>query len=226
MTTDHISPAGVIKHDGPAGDYLKNKGVERKDFNSYGARRGNHEIMMRGTFANIRIQNEMTPDITGGYTKHIPSGDQLSIYDAAMKYATEARQLVVIGGKEYGTGSSRDWAAKGTRLLGVKAVITESFERIHRSNLIGMGVLPLVFKDGQTRKTLGLDGSETVSLLNLDALQPAQDVACQITRKNGEVMAVTLKCRIDTGNELHYYRSGGILHYVLGNMMNGGKSAA
>ncbi|OAJ35156.1 aconitate hydratase AcnA [Piscirickettsia salmonis] len=218
VTTDHISPAGVIKADSPAGAYLKSHGVDNKDFNSYGSRRGNHEVMMRGTFANIRIRNEMVPGVEGGYTRHI-AGEQLSIYDAAMKYQSEGTPLVVIGGKEYGTGSSRDWAAKGTRLLGVKAVITESFERIHRSNLIGMGVLPLQFKNGQDRNSLKLDGTETFDITGLNSLQAGQDVSAVIHRQDGSSENITLLCRIDTANEVEYYRTGGILHYVLRNMM-------
>ncbi|ODN42493.1 aconitate hydratase AcnA [Piscirickettsia litoralis] len=220
VTTDHISPAGVIKADSPAGAYLKSHGVENKDFNSYGSRRGNHEVMMRGTFANIRIRNEMVPGVEGGYTRHI-SGEQMSIYDAAMRYQDEGTPLVVVGGKEYGTGSSRDWAAKGTRLLGVKAVITESFERIHRSNLIGMGVLPLQFKNGQSRTSLKLDGTETFDITGLSSLRAGQDVSAVIHRQDGSSENITLLCRIDTANEVEYYRTGGILHYVLRNMMKG-----
>lgn len=215
ITTDHISPAGAIKADSPAGLYLKDKGVAAADFNSYGSRRGNHEVMMRGTFANIRIRNEMTPEIEGGFTRHIPSNETMAIYDAAMKYQAEGTQLVVIAGKEYGTGSSRDWAAKGTVLLGVKAVITESFERIHRSNLIGMGVLPLQFPEGTSRKTLGLDGSEFVSVAVSEDLKPQSTVSVTIEKANGETVQFDAVCRIDTANELEYYRNGGILQYVL-----------
>jgi aconitate hydratase len=219
ITTDHISPAGSIKKDSPAGSYLIAHGVTVVDFNSYGARRGNHEVMMRGTFANIRIKNEMVPGVEGGVTRHMPDGAQMSIYDAAMKYQGEGLPLVVIAGKEYGTGSSRDWAAKGTRLLGVRAVIAESFERIHRSNLVGMGVLPLQFKDGMTRKTLNLDGSELFDIAGLTAgIKPRMDVACRITRKDGTTQAVTLLCRIDTLDEVEYYRHGGILPYVMRNL--------
>jgi aconitate hydratase A / 2-methylisocitrate dehydratase len=218
ITTDHISPAGAIKPDSPAGHYLKSKGVAIKDFNSYGSRRGNHEVMMRGTFANIRIRNEMTPEIEGGYTRHIPTGQTMPIYDAAMKYQAQGRDLVVIAGKEYGTGSSRDWAAKGTNLLGVKAVLTESFERIHRSNLIGMGVLPLQFIDDTNRKTLELDGSERVSITIDDSLSPGKLVDVTITTQSGESQTIQALVRIDTANELEYYRNGGILHYVLRNM--------
>lgn len=218
ITTDHISPAGSIKASSPAGLYLKAKGVKEADFNSYGSRRGNHEVMMRGTFANIRIRNEMTPGVEGGVTRYIPTGETMSIYDASMKYQADKHPLVVIAGKEYGTGSSRDWAAKGTNLLGVKAVITESFERIHRSNLIGMGVLPLQFEDGVNRKTLGLDGSERISLDINDNLKPGAPVVMTITRASGASDKITLICRIDTLNELEYYRNGGILQYVLRNL--------
>ena len=220
ITTDHISPAGSIKADSPAGKYLKAHHVDPKDFNSYGARRGNHEVMMRGTFANIRIRNEMAPGTEGGFTTHIPSNTVMPIYDAAMKYVDANTPLVVIAGKEYGTGSSRDWAAKGTNLLGVKAVITESFERIHRSNLIGMGVLPLQFQNGETRQSLGLDGSEVISLTGIQSgIHPAMEVDMLITRKDGSQASTKLLCRIDTNNEVEYYRHGGILQYVLRNMM-------
>ena len=215
VTTDHISPAGAIKKDSPAGKYLTDNGVAQKDFNSYGARRGNHDVMMRGTFANIRIKNEMVPGVEGGVTVHQPSGEQLAIYDAAMKYKSENVPLVVVGGKEYGTGSSRDWAAKGTNLLGVKAVIVESFERIHRSNLVGMGVLPLQFKDGVTRTTLKLDGTETFDIAGLDAIEPQGDVMVKITRADGSSETITALCRIDTAGEMDYYKNGGVLHYVL-----------
>lgn len=220
ITTDHISPAGAIKSDSPAGKYLQEKGVAIKDFNSYGSRRGNHEVMMRGTFANIRIRNEMCPGVEGGFTKHYPSGDIMPIYDAAMKYKGEGLSQVVIAGKEYGTGSSRDWAAKGPKLQGVNAVIAESFERIHRSNLIGMGILPLQFKDGMTRKTLKLDGSETVSIVGLkDDMQPSEDIKAVIKRADGSSEEITLQSRLDTANEIEYYRNGGILQYVLRNML-------
>ena len=217
-TTDHISPAGSIKKDSPAGKYLMENGVQPKNFNSYGARRGHHEVMMRGTFANIRIKNEMVPGVEGGVTKYQPTGEQMAIYDAAMKYKAEGIQLVVVGGKEYGTGSSRDWAAKGTNLLGVKAVLVESFERIHRSNLVGMGVLPLQFKDDATRKSLGLDGSETFDIAGLNTLKPLGDVSVVIHRANGKTENVTVQCRIDNSGEMDYYRSGGVLHYVLRNL--------
>ncbi|MEO0412501.1 MAG: aconitate hydratase AcnA [Pseudomonadota bacterium] len=216
VTTDHISPAGAIKGDSPAGSYLQGNNVEKADFNSYGSRRGNHEVMMRGTFANIRIKNEMVPGVEGGYTVHVPSGEQMSIYDAAMQYQEAGTPLVVLGGKEYGTGSSRDWAAKGTRLLGVKAVITESYERIHRSNLIGMGVLPLQFPAGVSRETLGLTGNETLDITGVSGgLEPRQNVQLTITREDGSKQTQDLLCRIDTADELDYFKNGGILHYVL-----------
>ena len=213
VTTDHISPAGSIKEDSPAGEYLKSHQVSKADFNSYGSRRGNHDVMMRGTFANIRIKNEMVPGIEGGVTTY--NGEQMPIYDAAMKHKEDGTPLVVVAGKEYGTGSSRDWAAKGTILLGVKAVIVESFERIHRSNLIGMGVLPLQFKDGDTRNSLGLTGSDSFSIKGLADLDPSQDVEVEVTREDGSTFSFTALCRIDTANEMEYYRNGGILHYVL-----------
>jgi aconitate hydratase len=215
ITTDHISPAGDIKAQSPAGEYLQARQIEKMDFNSYGARRGNHEIMMRGTFANIRIKNQMTPGVEGGVTRHLPSGDVLPIYDAAMRYAQEGRPLVVFAGKEYGTGSSRDWAAKGTLLLGVRAVIAESFERIHRSNLIGMGVLPLQLEGGMSWKTLGLTGEEEISIRGVAALKPRQQVLIAITRADGSKAEAPARVRIDTENELDYFNNGGILHYVL-----------
>jgi len=216
VTTDHISPAGAIKKDSPAGEYLTNYQVRPEDFNSYGSRRGNHEVMMRGTFANIRIRNEMVPGVEGGVTRYMPSGEQMPVYDAAVKYADDGVPLIVVGGKEYGTGSSRDWAAKGTTLLGVKAVVVESFERIHRSNLVGMGVLPLVFKDGMSRESLKLDGSETFDITGISAgLKPLQDIDLTIHRADGSSETVKVLCRIDTLDEIDYYRHGGILHYVL-----------
>ncbi len=219
VTTDHISPAGGIAKDGPAGTYLSESQVRPQDYNSYGSRRGNHQVMMRGTFANIRIKNEMAPGTEGGVTKHVTTGDTMSIYDAAMKYADDGVPLVVFGGKEYGTGSSRDWAAKGTRLLGVKAVIVESFERIHRSNLVGMGVLPLQFKDGDNRLTLKLDGSETFDLTGIkDGISPGMDVNLTVHRADGSSDQVTLTCRIDTLDEIEYVKAGGILQYVLKNL--------
>lgn len=220
ITTDHISPAGSIKPDSPAGQYLQEKGVSIKDFNSYGARRGNHEVMMRGTFANIRIKNEMLDGIEGGFTKHYPSGEVLSIYDAAMRYKEENVPLVIIAGKEYGTGSSRDWAAKGPKLLGVHAVIAESFERIHRSNLIGMGILPLQFKNSMTRKTLNLKGTEIITIKEIsEKMQPGMDIKTIIQRADGTQEEIILLSRIDTQNELEYYFHGGILQYVLRNIL-------
>ena len=223
ITTDHISPAGSIKAASPAGKYLLEEGVKPADFNQYGTRRGNHEVMMRGTFANIRIKNFMVKDeagnvVEGGYTIHHPSGEKLAIYDAAQRYAAEGVPLVVFAGVEYGNGSSRDWAAKGTNLLGVKAVVAQSFERIHRSNLVGMGIIPFVFEPGTTWQTLGLDGSETVTLKGLASLKPRQIVEAQITRKDGSKLAVPLVCRIDTLDEIEYYKNGGILQYVLRNL--------
>ncbi|MND87663.1 Aconitate hydratase 1 [compost metagenome] len=217
VTTDHISPAGNIKADSPAGQYLRDKGVEPRDFNSYGSRRGNHEVMMRGTFANIRIRNEMLAGEEGGNTLYIPTAEKLPIYDAAMRYQADGTPLLVIAGQEYGTGSSRDWAAKGTNLLGVKAVIAESFERIHRSNLVGMGVLPLQFKLDQNRKSLQLSGRETFDVLGLSgaALHPRMSLTLVINRENGTRDKVEVLCRIDTLNEVEYFKSGGILHYVL-----------
>ena len=218
ITTDHISPAGNIKKSGPAGVFLSEHQVLQKDFNSYGARRGNDDVMVRGTFANIRIKNEMLNGVEGGMTRHYPSGDELAIYDASVRYKKDGIPLVVFGGKEYGTGSSRDWAAKGTLLLGVKAVITESFERIHRSNLVGMGVLPLTFKEGMDRKTLGLKGDELIDITGLDNLSPRMDLQLVIHRANGATDRVDLFCRVDTADEVNYYRHGGILQYVLRGM--------
>ena len=216
ITTDHISPAGAIAVDSPAGRYLLEHGVDRNSFNSYGSRRGNHEVMMRGTFANIRIRNEMTPDVEGGVTRFLPGGEQMSIYDAAMKYQQAGTPLVVIAGKEYGTGSSRDWAAKGTRLLGVRAVVAESFERIHRSNLIGMGVLPLQFIDGFDRKQLKLTGAEKITISGMQkGLQPGQKLELTMTDNTGSMLSVDVLCRIDTRDEVAYYEAGGILQYVL-----------
>jgi aconitate hydratase len=216
ITTDHISPAGSFKPETPAGSYLVERGVAPKDFNQYGARRGHDEVMTRGTFANIRLKNEMVKSgKEGGYTTYIPSGEETSIYEASQKYQAAGKPLVVVAGKEYGTGSSRDWAAKGTRLLGIKAVITESFERIHRSNLIGMGVIPLQFTDGQNRKTLNLDGSEEFTITGMSNMKPKAVLDGQIKRKNGEVINVKLQSRIDTANELEYFNNSGILHYVL-----------
>ncbi|MBL4907003.1 MAG: aconitate hydratase AcnA, partial [Sneathiella sp.] len=219
ITTDHISPAGAIKADSPAGEYLIENKVPAKDFNSFGSRRGNHEVMMRGTFANIRLRNEVAPGTEGGVTRHMPNGAQAWIYDASMQYQKDGIPLVIFSGKEYGTGSSRDWAAKGTRLLGVKAVVAESFERIHRSNLVGMGILPLEFPDGVTRKTLILDGSETVDITGVaGGITPRMNVPCKITRTDGSTVELELLCRIDTLDEVEYYRHEGILQYVLRNL--------
>ncbi len=218
ITTDHISPAGSIKKVSPAGEYLGEHQIRQQDFNSYGSRRGNHEVMMRGTFANIRIKNEAVPGVEGGMAKHWPGGEQMPIYDAAMLYKTEGVPLVVFGGKEYGMGSSRDWAAKGTMLLGIRAVVAESFERIHRSNLVGMGVLPLLFPEGTTRQTLGLVGDETVDLVGLETITPRMTVQAKIHRADGSLLQVALICRVDTLDEVEYYRHGGILQYVLRGM--------
>ncbi len=216
ITTDHISPAGSIRRDSPAGDFLTERQIRPHDFNSYGARRGNHQVMMRGTFANIRLRNEAAPDTTGGFARHLPSGEVAPLYDVAMRYAAEGTPLVVIGGTEYGTGSSRDWAAKGTRLLGVSAVIAESFERIHRSNLIGMGVLPLQFAKGEGRESLGLTGDEVIDLTGLaGGVRPAMEVTARITYADGRQKEIALLARIDTDGEADYYRHGGILHFVL-----------
>jgi aconitate hydratase len=218
ITTDHISPAGAIKHDGPAGEYLSARQVPKAEFNSFGSRRGNHEVMMRGTFANIRIKNETAPGTTGGVTRHVPSNDVISIFDAAQRYKEAGKDLVVLAGGLYGNGSSRDWAAKGTILLGVKAVIAESFERIHRSNLIGMGVLPLEFPEGQGWAKLGMTGDETVDISGLDDITPRSEIDVVVTMANGKKETIRAKVRIDTENELEYYRHGGILHYVLRNL--------
>ncbi|WP_197917870.1 aconitate hydratase AcnA [Thiosulfatihalobacter marinus] len=217
VTTDHISPAGSFAQSTPAGKYLTERQVPVREFNSYGSRRGNHQIMMRGTFANIRIKNEMLDGVEGGYTKG-PDGAQTSVYDASMAYQEQGTPLVVFGGEQYGAGSSRDWAAKGTALLGVKAVIAESFERIHRSNLVGMGVIPFEFTGGDTRKSLDLTGDETVSIRGLDTIEPLQEVPCDITYADGTTRTITLKCRIDTAPEIEYVEHGGVLHYVLRNL--------
>jgi len=220
VTTDHISPAGTIKKDSPTGDYFMNRQVQEKDFNSYGARRGNHEVMMRGTFGNIRIRNEIASETEGGFTKIYPEGKVVSVYEAAMEYKKRGNDLVVIAGKEYGTGSSRDWAAKGTKLLGIKAVIAESFERIHRSNLIGMGVLPLQFQEGFDRKKLNITGSELLTIINIEkGIEPREYIECKIKFKDGTIKKIKLLCRIDTANEIEYYKHGGILQYVLRNML-------
>jgi len=219
ITTDHISPAGNISERSPAGTYLLQHQVPVRDFNSYGARRGNHEVMMRGTFANIRIKNQMVPGVEGGVTIHYPSGAMMPIYDAAMKYKDEGVPLVIFAGKEYGTGSSRDWAAKGTKLLGVRAVIAQSFERIHRSNLIGMGVLPLQFKEGESWKELGLTGDEIVSIAGIASdLKPRSMLAVEIRKPGGDLRVVDVLCRIDTLDELDYFNNGGIMPYVLRNL--------
>jgi aconitate hydratase len=239
VTTDHISPAGAIKESSPAGKYLMSRGIQPRDFNSYGSRRGNDLVMTRGTFANVRIKNLMVPGTEGGVTKFYGSatvpvaekdkpearptleGEQMSIFDAAMKYAETKTPLVILAGHEYGTGSSRDWAAKGTRLLGVKAVIAASFERIHRSNLVGMGVLPLQFPDGTTAQSLGLDGSEIFSITGLsDSIKPGQQVTLEIEGRNGEKRSVPVKLRIDTPIEIDYYRHGGILPFVLRQLLS------
>jgi aconitate hydratase len=211
VTTDHISPAGVIKRDSPAGKWLMEHGVEPRDFNSYGSRRGNHEVMIRGTFANIRIRNKLVPEVEGGFTAHLPDGEQMTIYDAAMTYADEGVPLVILAGKEYGSGSSRDWAAKGTALLGVRAVIAESFERIHRSNLIGMGVLPLQFAPGQSAESLGLTGQEVFDIAGIEG---AEDLPSELT-VNADDKEFRAVVRIDTPTEADYFRHGGILPFVL-----------
>jgi aconitate hydratase len=216
ITTDHISPAGSIKMDSPAGKYLVDHKVKPADFNQYGTRRGNHEVMMRGTFANIRIKNQMVPGVEGGFTLHYPDKQRMTMYDAAMRYKAENVPLVVFAGKEYGTGSSRDWAAKGSVLLGIRAVVTQSFERIHRSNLIGMGVLPLVFEEGTSWQSLGLKGDEQVTIRGLHGeLKPRQKLMAEIVSGNGTLKRVPLICRIDTLDELDYFKNGGILQYVL-----------
>lgn len=221
ITTDHISPAGSIKIDSPAGKYLLESGVKKEDFNSLGARRGNHEVMMRGTFANIRIRNEMVPTVEGGFTRYLLNNEVMSIYDAAMAYKKTQTPLIIIAGKEYGTGSSRDWAAKGPKLLGVRVVIAESFERIHRSNLIGMGILPLQFMQDDTRKTLQLTGEERVDILGLTGatIKPRMILTARIHSDDADAHDVQLLCRIDTLNEVEYFVSGGILQYVLKGMV-------
>jgi len=220
VTTDHISPAGSIKKDSPTGDYFMEHQVQQKDFNSYGARRGNHEVMKRGAFGNIRLRNEIAPGTEGGFTKIYPEGKVVSVYEAAMEYKKRGNDLVVIAGKEYGTGSSRDWAAKGTKLLGIKAVIAESFERIHRSNLVGMGVLPLQFQEGFDRKKLNIKGSELITIIDIEkGVRPRQEVDCEIKYADGVSKKIKLLCRIDTANEIEYYKHGGILQYVLRNIL-------
>jgi aconitate hydratase len=224
VTTDHISPAGNISKTSPAARYLVEQGVEPKDFNSYGARRGNHEVMMRGTFANIRLRNLLVPGVEGGFSVHLPDGEQASIYDVAMRYKKEGTPLVVLAGREYGTGSSRDWAAKGTMLLGIKAVIAESFERIHRSNLIGMGVAPLQYQSGQSAKSLGLTGREVFAIEGLRR-GDAREVTVTATPDQGEPIVFTARLRIDTPKEREYYRHGGILQYVLRQLAAAGSAA-
>jgi aconitate hydratase len=220
ITTDHISPAGSIQKESPTGEYFMKHQILPKDYNSYGSRRGNHEVMMRGTFANIRIRNEMAPGTEGGFTTLYPDEKVMSVYDAVVEYKKRKIDLVVIGGKEYGTGSSRDWAAKGTKLLGIKAVIAESFERIHRSNLVGMGILPLQFTNNVNRKNLNLKGSELISVIDLEkGLNPSDKVNLEIKYASGEIKRIETLCRIDTKNELEYYKNGGILQYVLRNMI-------
>ena len=221
VTTDHISPAGSFKDSTPAGQYLIEREVPLREFNSYGSHRGNHEVMMRGTFANIRIKNEMLDGVEGGYTKG-PDGAQTSIFEAAMAHQAAGTPLIIFAGEQYGAGSSRDWAAKGTALLGVKAVVAESFERIHRSNLVGMGVIPFEFTGGVTRKSLGLTGNETVSISGLDTIEPLQEVPCTITKADGQVHEIMLKCRIDTAIEIEYIEHGGVLHYVLRDLAKAG----
>jgi aconitate hydratase len=220
VTTDHISPAGAIPPDGPAGRYLIERGVEPKDFNTFGSRRGNHEVMMRGTFANIRIRNYILNEKEGGWTIHFPSGEEMSIYDAAMKYKEDGTPLVVLAGKEYGTGSSRDWAAKGTLLLGVKVVIAESFERIHRSNLVGVGVLPLQFKEGESWRSLGIRGDEVLDILGLDdSITPGKELLVKAKRPDGTEFFFNVIMRLDSHIEIEYYQNGGILQTVLRNLL-------
>jgi aconitate hydratase len=228
VTTDHISPAGSIPIDSPAGKYLISLGVKPADFNSYGARRGNHEVMVRGTFANIRLRNQMVPGVEGGWTRHMPDGEKLFIYDAAMRYKQEGVGLVIIAGKEYGSGSSRDWAAKGTLLLGVRAVIAESFERIHRSNLVQMGVLPLQFTSGCTRESWGLTGEETFDLTGVREAVKSSKQCVKVSAKqpNGKTIRFDVQARIDTPQEAEYYRNGGILPYVLRQLLAAGSAAA
>jgi aconitate hydratase len=221
VTTDHISPAGSIARTSPAGNYLVDKGVRPPDFNSYGSRRGNHEVMIRGTFANIRLRNLLTPEKEGNWTRYLPTGEEMSVYDAATKYQADGTPLIVIAGKEYGTGSSRDWAAKGTLLLGVRAVIAESFERIHRSNLVGMGVLPLQFTDGQNAESLGLTGEETFDIPDVDkSLKPRGTLAVHVTRPDGSTFSFEAVVRVDSQVDIHYYRNGGILPAVLRRLMS------
>jgi aconitate hydratase len=218
VTTDHISPAGAIPPESPAADYLRSHGVEQRDFNSYGSRRGNHQVMMRGTFGNIRLRNQLAPETEGGWTTHLGSGEVMSIFDASMRYQDEGRSLIVLAGTEYGTGSSRDWAAKGTFLLGVKAVIATSYERIHRSNLVGMGVLPLQFEEGQSWKSLGLTGQEYFDLELPQEVAPGQSLTVRAGQGNGEAREFQVQVRLDTPVEVRYWKNGGILHTVLRDM--------
>jgi aconitate hydratase len=231
VTTDHISPAGSIKTDSPAGKYLIAQGVQPRDFNAYGSRRGNHEVMVRGTFANVRLKNQLVPGTEGGITRHLPDGEVMPIFDAAMKYQQEKVPLLVIAGKEYGSGSSRDWAAKGTRLLGVRAVIAESFERIHRSNLIGMGIAPLQFKPGENAESLGLTGEEVYEIVDLPAIiaggfANGRQVTVRAERADGSKREFTVQVRIDTPQEVQYYQHGGILQYVLRQLLRAGNASA
>ena len=220
VTTDHISPAGSIASDSPAGRYLLERGVERREFNSYGSRRGNHQVMMRGTFANIRLKNLLLPGTEGGLSVYLPSGEVMSLYDVAMRYQEESTPLVVLGGRQYGSGSSRDWAAKGVYLQGIKAVIAESYERIHRSNLVGMGVLPLQFKPGEGVKELGLDGHERLDITGIaGGLEPGQIVTVRAVRDDGSELAFESVARLDTPVEVEYYRNGGVLHTILRRMI-------
>jgi aconitate hydratase len=219
ITTDHISPAGSIAKDSPAGRYLISLGVEPKDFNSYGARRGNDRVLTRGTFANIRLRNQMAPGTEGGWTTYLPTGEVMSIYDASLKYKADDTPLLVLAGKEYGTGSSRDWAAKGAILLGIKAALAESYERIHRSNLVGMGVLPLQYQPGETAESLGLTGKETFTVHVDDNLKPRQEIKVTVTAEDGTSREITTLCRVDTPVEVDYYRNGGILQTVLRNFL-------
>jgi aconitate hydratase len=230
VTTDHISPAGSIKPNSPAGQYLISHGVKPADFNSYGSRRGNHEVMMRGTFANVRLRNKLTPDREGAYTRHLPDGEEMFIFDASVKYRAEGTPLLVLAGKEYGSGSSRDWAAKGPRLLGVRAVLAESFERIHRSNLVGMGILPLQYLDNETAEICGLTGEERFDIVGLaDMLKdfaPGKTVKVRATKADGTVIELDATVRIDTPQEVLYYKHGGILQYVLRQLLQSKPGAA
>jgi aconitate hydratase len=220
VTTDHISPAGDIPEKGPAGEYLRGNGIKKVDFNSFGARRGNDRVMVRGTFANIRLKNQLVPGVEGGVTTYIPTGERLSIYDASVRYQQEKTPLIIIAGKEYGTGSSRDWAAKGTLLLGVRAVIAESFERIHRANLVGMGVLPLLFEDGQNAEKLGITGREKFTIHTPTELLPRQTITVEAEREDGSRFTFAVRSRLDTPIDVRYYQNGGILHTVLRDLLS------